>query len=44
MVTIFAEIIWFFVLLATFLVVILIGFIVISLDYLIKEAWMWMSK
>jgi hypothetical protein len=41
---IFAEIIWFFVLLATFLVVIPMGFIVISLDYLIEEAWMWMSK
>lgn len=34
---IFAEIIWFFVLLATFLVVIPIGFIVISLDYLLSE-------
>jgi hypothetical protein len=42
--TIFAEIIWFFVLLATFLVVIPMGFIVISLDYLIEEAWMWTSK
>jgi hypothetical protein len=34
---IFAEIIWFFVLLATFLVVIPAGFVVITLDYLLSE-------